>query len=150
MNKFDSIEEVLNYAIEREIESNQFYKDLAAKMDYPVMRKVFEKFAKEELGHKAKLEAMKKGKHVKPASVVRDLHIADYIVDVEPAPPVDYRDALIIAMKKEKASYRLYIDLSEQIADEKQKKTFLTLAQEEAQHKLRFEVEYEKEILKEA
>jgi len=52
-------------------------------------------------------------------------------------------------MKKEKASYRLYSDLAEQVDNEELKDTFLWLASEEARHKLRFEIEYDDLVLKE-
>lgn len=61
MEKFSSVEEILDFAIEREIEANKFYTELAERMERPEMRKVFEDFAKEELGHKTKLEAVKQG-----------------------------------------------------------------------------------------
>jgi rubrerythrin len=56
---------------------------------------------------------------------------------------------LILAMKKEKIAFRLYNDLASASTDEPSKKLFLMLAQEEAKHKLRFEVEYDSNILKE-
>jgi rubrerythrin len=62
MGKFGSIDEVLEFAIDREIEANQLYMDLAQRTENVAMRKVFENFAKEELGHKANLEAMPQGK----------------------------------------------------------------------------------------
>jgi rubrerythrin len=62
MGEFGSVDEVLEFAIDREIEANQLYMDLAGLTKNQAMRKVFEDFAKEELGHKAKLEAMKAGK----------------------------------------------------------------------------------------
>jgi rubrerythrin len=52
-------------------------------------------------------------------------------------------------MKKETDSFRLYRDLAAITVDEDLKNTFLTLAQEEAKHKLRFETEYENIVLKE-
>jgi len=69
--------------------------------------------------------------------------MAEYVVDVAPSPDMNYQGALILAMKKEKAAFRLYTDLAASAADEKVKGTFLALAQEEARHKLRFEVEYD-------
>ena len=64
-------------------------------------------------------------------------------MNVTPDPDMSYRDALIVAMKKEKAAFRLYSDLAASAPDEALKKTFLGLAQEEAKHKLRFEVEFD-------
>jgi len=43
----------------------------------------------------------------------------------------------------------MYLDLSNSVDDEDLQQTFLALAQEEARHKLRFEVEYDDVILAE-
>ncbi len=84
MGLFDSIDEVLDFAIGREIEANQLYTDLAQLTENAAMRKVFENFAREELGHKAKLEAMKANRTTVLTEKITDLKIADYLVDVEP------------------------------------------------------------------
>jgi len=62
---------------------------------------------------------------------------------------MDYQDVLILAMKKEKASFHLYTDLADEVENQIQKEIFLSLAQEEAKHKLRFEIEYDNEVLME-
>ncbi len=149
--KFSSVEDVLDFAIANEIEANELYTELAGRMKNPAMARVFEEFALEELGHKAKLEAVKTGEFVvtEQLGAVENLEIADYMVDVEPRPDMDYADALILAMKKEKAAYRLYLDLAAVAESKELTDLFLMLAQEEARHKLRFEIEYDDEILKE-
>lgn len=148
-----NIDDILEFAIADEISANRFYLDMASKMKDPAITKVFEEFAKEELGHKAKLEAIKRDKTLaenKSATAkVADLKIADYTVDVEPNADMDYQQALILAMKKEKAAYKLYTDLAKSIEDENISNMFSFLAQEEAKHKLRFEIEYDDEVLKE-
>jgi rubrerythrin len=50
-------------------------------------------------------------------------------------------------MKKEKAAFRLYSDLAGLADDAQLRNTFLFLAQEEAKHKLRFEIEYDENVL---
>jgi len=144
----NSVDEILDFAIGEEEKAAQFYTDLAAKMDRPWMKQIFESFAREEVGHKQKLLSVKEGKQLLPAEEkVLDLKIADYLIDVEPSAEMEYQDALIVAMKAEKAAFRLYSDLAETTTDEGLKGTLLTLAQEEAKHKLRFEVEYDDRVL---
>jgi rubrerythrin len=70
------------------------------------------------------------------------------MVHVDPTPDMDYQDALVLAMNKEKAAFRLYMDLSEKANNEEMKQLFLSLAQEESKHKLRFELEYDENVLK--
>ena len=149
MGHFESVEEVIEFAIAREIESRDFYMKLAERMENPSMQKVFENFATEELGHKLKLEAISRGEILLVPEQVQSLNIADYVVDVEPQPDMDYADALVLAMRKEKAAYRLYLDLAAVGEDEELTDMFLSLAQEEAKHKLRFEIEYDDIVLKE-
>ena len=150
MSTPNSVDAVLDFAIEREVESHKFYTDLAAKSEKSEMRLLFQQFAREEMGHKEKLLGIKRGKTLLPAAKkVADLKIGDYIVDMEPTPDMDYQQALIVAMKKEKASFRLYTYLASITEDANLSGVFQTLAQEEAKHKLRFEVEYDENILKE-
>jgi rubrerythrin len=78
-----------------------------------------------------------------------DLKIADYLVDVELKPDMGYQEVLVFAMKAEKAAFKLYSDLAASADDEELRRTFLALAQEEAKHKLRFEVEYDDDVLRE-
>ena len=144
---FDSFDEILEFAIKREQEAYEFYIELATKMERRHMQSVFQDFAHEELGHKAKLLGIKKG--AISGSVTRnviDLKIGDYLVDVEPGQDIDYQQALVIAMKREKMAYKMYLDLADRIDDQNLKNIFIMLSNEEAKHKLRFELEYD-EIL---
>jgi rubrerythrin len=149
MKRFSSVDEILDFAIAREVEANEFYTQLAEQMENPSMRKVFEAFAIEETGHKMKLEAVKAGEHELTDEQVQSLEIADYVAEGEARPDMSYAAALVLAMKREKASYRLYIDLATVAEAEELTDMFLALAQEEAKHKLRFEIEYDDVILKE-
>jgi rubrerythrin len=148
MKELNSVDEVLDFAIAREKEAARFYSSLAGKMKRPGMREVLEKFSREEEGHQAKLMAVKREKLLlSVAEKVLDLKISDYLVDVKPTPDMEYQDVLILAMKKEKASYKLYTDLAQTTDNERLRATLLGLAQEEAKHKLKFEIEYDEHIL---
>jgi rubrerythrin len=152
MTALSSVNEILDFAISEEQAAHDFYVKLAGKLAAPALRQVFEGFALEELGHKAKLQAVKDGKKLMTAGTkVADLKIGDYLVDVGADDPasLDYQQALIIAMKKEEAAMRLYKDLAGRAGVPEIKDLLLGLAQEEAKHKLRFEVEYDEYILRE-
>jgi len=150
MKQFNILNDILDFAIENEIEAYKFYTGLAAKANNPAMKPVFLDFAAEEQSHRKLLEDVKKGKKVKiGGGKIPDLKIADYTVAVKPTPNMSYQDALVLAMKKEKASFALYTDLAAATQDSTGKKLFQHLAQQEAKHKLRFELEYDEVILKE-
>jgi len=143
--------EILEYAIEREQEACDFYQELARRVKRPGMEETLLQFAQEELAHRKKLEAVKGGKLLlRRAAPVPDLHIADYLVDPPGAlEDLDLQQTLIVAMKREKASFRLYTDLAGAVDAPELRETFLALALEEAKHKLRFEIEYDEVILQE-
>jgi rubrerythrin len=146
MGQFDSVDDILKFAINGEQEAYEFYTNLANQMDNPMMR---EGFAKEEQGHKAKLQKIKED-NIKPAlEYVEDIKLADYLINVKPSPDMDYQEALILAMKKEKAAFKLYTILASMTNDINLRQVFLAMAQEEAKHKLRFEIEYDDVVLKE-
>jgi rubrerythrin len=86
---------------------------------------------------------------LKSEKKVLDLKIGDHLVEIDLDSSLDYQQALIVAMKAEKAAYKLYNDLASTTDDPTVKALFLSLAQEEAKHKLRFEIEYDEVILTE-
>ncbi|MBN2162710.1 MAG: ferritin family protein [Pontiellaceae bacterium] len=148
MNEWKTADDILDFAISNEQKAVDFYQELAAAATKAWTRDVFEQYAREEMGHKAKIEAVKAGQKLKPVEgKVLDLKLGDYLVDIEPTPGMDYQSALVVAMKREKAAFRLYSDLARQVEEEDLKNLFLLLAQEEAKHKLRFEVEYDEYVL---
>jgi rubrerythrin len=149
MANMNTVEDILDFAIKEEEAAYEFYRGLAVKAS-PGMKQAFEAFAAEEKGHKSKLLDIRSGKQALAAKdSVLDLKIADYLIDVKPSPGMSYRDALILAMKKEKAAFKMYNDLAAR-TEGALRDTFLGLAQEEAKHKLRFEVEYDDDVLREA
>lgn len=150
MKQFESVNDALDYAINEEEAAVEFYREIAGKVKQSGMNSLLLQFSKEEHGHKLKLIDIKNGNLMPDAAgKVTDLKIGDYMVDVEPGPDLDYQDALIVAMKKEKAAYRMYVDLAASTASPEIKTIFLSLAAEEANHKLRFELEYDNEIMTE-
>jgi len=148
--KLDTVEQILDFAVANEEDAAKFYTNLANKMSREHMKEVFLDFAEEEKGHKAKLLAIKEGKQVLFANQqVPDLKIGDYLVDdTGPSDDLDYQEALLVAMKAEKVAFRLYRDLASATDNPTLKEILLGLAQEEAKHKLRFEIEYDDNILK--
>ncbi len=149
MKEFETVNDILDFAIDAEQEAVDFYTDLAGRSENEAMSEVFKEFADEERGHKARLLKIKETEAYEfREEKVTDLHIADYMIKVDVTPEMSYKDALILAMKREKYAYKLYSNLSK-IAPPNLQKVFLVLAQEEAKHKLRFEIEYDEYVLRE-
>lgn len=150
MKEFNTIENILDFAIQQEQEAVDFYNVLAAKASSKDMQMVFKSFALEEIGHKARLTRIKgeSGLHKWNTEAVADLKIADYITEKEPTDNMDYAEALILAMAKEKNAFRLYTKLADMAPSNELKAVFQSLAREESKHKLRFELEYDDYVLK--
>ena len=143
MNQFHSVDEVLDFAIAKEIEAYNFYIELAEWVERAEVAKLFEDFSLEEMRHKTKLEAIKAGKVVIKEEEVGSLDIADKMEACEPKVNLSYTKALVVAMQREKEAFRLYSDLAAICEGQEVKDILLKLAQEEAQHKLYLEVEYD-------
>lgn len=150
MKDFNSIDDILDFAIGNEQAAVDFYSELAGNSRNDEMREVFTQFAKEEMGHKSKLLKVKtEGTFNIQRQEILDLKISDYVVDVEAKPNMSYEEALVLAMKREKAAFKLYTRLSEKTQDEHIRQIFQSLAIEESKHKLRFEVEYDEFVMRE-
>lgn len=150
MSDLSNLEDILNYAIEMEQAAVDLYTRIAEQTKSETTKKVFLGFANEERGHKTKLQNVKAGKSfISSAAAVQDLKISDYTNDIELSDNPSYGDVLLFAMKQEKQAYRMYTDLAERTDSAELKDLFLALAQEEAKHKLRFEIEFDEHELTE-
>lgn len=145
-NKFN---EMIQFAIAREIESVNFYTRASQMVKHSGTQELFLDFVKQEEGHRKKLEGVRQGKvalaHIRN---IPDLKMSDYLVETELKADSSYADILRIAMKREERSVRLYRDLQEKNLDEALRNLFAFLVQEESKHKYYLEKLYDDEILK--
>lgn len=150
MEKFGSVNEILDFAIQQEQNAVDFYTALSTNADNQEMKATFIQFAKEEMGHKARLSTIKETGIMEGfREQVADLKISDFVVSTTPAPNMSYEEALVLAMKREKAAFKLYTRLAERTTNSELSQLFQSLAVEESKHKLRFEIEYDEFVLRE-
>jgi rubrerythrin len=150
MKEFENIDEILAFAIGQEQKAVDFYTGLAKEAHSEEMKRVFLEFAGEEIRHKKRLTTLlEQGVFTMPTEKVADMKIADYTVEVKASGKLSYEEALVLAMKREKAAFRLYTNLAERAPNKELKEIFESLAMEESRHKLRFEVEYDEYVLRE-
>ena len=150
MEKFENIDDVLDFAIESEQKAVDFYHQLADRVKNEDMKNIFLEFAQEEVAHKAKLKKIKEEKvFIASSESISDLKISDYVDSVVIKPDMSYQEALIVAMNREKAAFNLYTRLSKKTNIPELQNIFKMLAQEESKHKLRFEMEYDEFVLRE-
>lgn len=147
MKQFESVNEILDYAMVNEQDAVDFYKGYADKVKGE-LKTVFLEFAQEEIKHKTRLMKIKEERiFTFSKENIQGLSIGD--VTTNYSLDMSYQDALILAMAKEKAAFKLYTYLAEKTDVPMLKVLFMSLAQEESKHKLRFEIEYDEYILKE-
>jgi rubrerythrin len=141
--------EIIQFAIQREIESMDFYDRASKLVKHSGTRDLFLDFVKQEEGHKRKLEEARAGKIVLgKIEKIPNLKISDYMVEAELKPDISYGDILRIAMKREERSVKLYTDLNQKNQDKNLRNLFTFLVQEESKHKYYIERLYDDEVLK--
>lgn len=152
-----SVNEVLTFAIRKEADAAAFYR-MAAERSNPGVKKAFEELAREEDGHKKKLEALDLKKleraKMKPAKgpaqgPSQGMGIAEMFSDVPYSSDMSYAELLRMAIKNEVASHTLYTSAAEAVSDPGVKKVLLAFAKEESKHKTRLEKIYDEDILQE-
>jgi rubrerythrin len=142
VKKFNSADEILNFAIIREIDANLFYLRLSRMVNDAGLAKVLTDLAEEELAHLKKLQAVQTGKGGLNNEDIKKIDFVDYADDTAADAKMNYTDLLVIGMKKEETSRKLYTDLASIAEGQEFKDIFLRLARQEARHKQRFESEY--------
>ena len=143
---FDTFEEIIRFAIEKEKEAVAFYEEASRLEPYAWAKETFEGFAKEEQKHQALLEGFLKGEKVVvdyKFEWVTDIKRSDYLVDMSYEKGMSYADVLRLAMKREEKALAFYNDLEKKPGGEELILVFKMLAQEEAKHKLALETLYD-------
>lgn len=143
---FESFEEIISYAVEKEKEAARFYKDMSRQEPYAGAKNTFEEFAREEQKHQALLEDLSSNREKLAEYTfewIPDLKRSDYLVDIEYRKDMGYADILRLAMKREEKSLSLYNELVARADKEDLVTLFRMLSQEEAKHKLVLETLYD-------
>lgn len=144
-HSFSSATALLDYAIEKELESASFYEAIADRVARPVLRMQLLEFAAEERDHAAELQRIRDSKlpMLPKGECLESLGICRHVAPVTVTTSLDEKQLLELAMREEKAAFAMYFRLAEATKDEALRLTLLALAEEEAKHKLRFELEYD-------
>jgi rubrerythrin len=143
---FETVEEIIDYAIGKEEEAVAFYTELSQNETFSGTKDAFKDFAAEEKKHVAMLQNFSANKE-KIAQYkyewIPDMRRSDYMVDIEYKKGMHYTDILRLAMKREEKSLQLYNELGGKVEDDSFIKMFKILAQEEAKHKRILETIYD-------
>ncbi len=146
--EFKTPNDILDYAIGKEKEAKQFYLDISEEEGLYGNRQTFLDFAKEEDKHVVLLEKLKAGVIADGIDNyefkwIKDIKRSDLLLDIEYKKGMNYRDILMLAIKREEKALKLYNDLQVRVEDPDHAKVFKILCQEEAKHKLYLESLYD-------
>jgi len=147
---FSSLDEILAFAVAREIEAAAFYADQAGKARSEPLRALLRELEAEERQHKLLLEKYRAGSPVPaPGEPVPDMGLTATAEGEPLDPAASVQDALIVAARKEAAAADLYGRLAAAAAEAAAREMFEYLVQQELRHKFRLESEYEARVLTE-
>jgi rubrerythrin len=133
--------DILNNAIQAEIEAHQFYQKVADTVEDAYLRDMFRDLSAEELKHQRILEGFREKADLAIHFVrTPDFHVAETLaapeklsIEMKPA------DAITLAMKKEQQAMQHYTNLADACTDAAQQKVFRELAIMEQGHKTKLE-----------
>ena len=153
MEKYDSIEAVINRAIQLEIEAMTLYSNAAETVTDDAVRQRLLEMAVQERGHKTKLEDILAGNvrwaiRRSKAEPVKDLRLSDHLVGGSLDPKADYQDVLLFAAQREKTAHDFYKTMGQMVEDKLVQNLFEMLAAEELRHKYVLEKTYEEVVYK--
>lgn len=146
---FENLEEIIDFAIEKEREASAFYRHISnTEEDFSGSKEMFAEFAAEEQKHEKILQEFKaqgitKSLEEYQLKWITDIKRSDYLVDLDYEQGMPYNEILLLAMKREEKALKLYNDFLDQADTDEGKKLFKVLCQEEAKHKLALESIYD-------
>jgi rubrerythrin len=144
---FNSVDEIIDYAIDKEREAVAFYTEISQNESLEGVKQTFIDFAGEEKKHVRLLQDLGSNKEKIAAyefKWIPDMKRSDYMVDITYEKGMHYTEILRLAMKREEKSLLLYNELATKAADKPEfVKIFQILSQEEAKHKNILETIYD-------
>ena len=140
-----TLKDVLERAIQKEVESRLLYIGLSQKMDDQVAKDAFQELARQEQGHQNRLEQYLRGELKEGAlssghSV--DYKIAERLDQPEISPDMTLKDTFLLAANREMASHEFYLSLAEIHPAGEVRRLLEELAAQELGHKQRVEFLY--------
>jgi rubrerythrin len=145
---FKDLNEIIDFAIQKEIEAAEFYETVSKEEGLSGAKEMLIEFSAQERKHQQLLETFKTqglGQSLKDYKLkwIKDIRRSDYVVELQHKPGMGYNELLILAMKREEKALKLYNELLKEAGSEDAKKLFKLLCQEEAKHKLKLETFYD-------
>jgi len=140
-----TLSEVIEMAIQREIEAYNFYQDLRGKVDDENARETILWIAGEEKKHREFLEQYRDGEYGPEALRMNhpvNYKIAEHQEEPEVSGDISRQNVFLIAAHREARSTQFYSELADMHPDGELKQALLKMASEELRHKEKMEYLY--------
>jgi len=140
-----TLKEVLEKAIQKEIDSQRFYINLSQQMTDEAIKDAFQELARQEEGHQNLLEQYLRGEFKRGMLImgqVIDYKIAEHLDQAEISSDMKLKDIFILAANREKASHEFYLGLAQIHPAGEVRRLIERLAEQELAHKERVEFIY--------
>ena len=144
--EFKSVKDILEFSISKEEASVQFYQDLSLKVGDVALHTLFDTLASTEKKHieQLQLELTKMGYVVKTKDEEEPVYLWEEKLDIgDQIRQMNYVDALVVAIQKERAAFRLYTQILGATKNKQFTAVLMELAEEEMRHVLLLEREYD-------
>jgi len=149
MPDFYSIQDVLTFAIHLEQASQEFYRRLSRTVHSPSVSRFLTELVKEEQRHEQQLTQLLTGSGGVPESQISSDQVDCYVQAIKVSESMDYKEAVKLAMDKEKAAQMLYSVIAGVMEDPILLDVFQQLSAQEKIHRQFFENEYQQICLSE-
>lgn len=139
----EQLKEIIQDAIQDEINSHEFYKAAAEKVNNDTIRDMFLKLSQDELGHKEFLEGFLESRATTiQLDAGEDYGIAETFDNPPLTTDMSFVDAMKLAVKHEEQAMAKYQHLANACTQNDEKELFLGLKEMELTHKNRLEELY--------
>ena len=137
--------QILDMAIQKEIESQNFYTELSQKMTNDAAKDILRQLSQQEQRHQSILEQYQRGE-LKSGTLskgqVLDYKLAEHFDQPEITPDMQLKDIILIAANREMHSHELYVAVAGLHPMGEAKRLLEELASQELEHKQKMEFLY--------
>ena len=140
-----TLQDILEKAIQKEIEAQELYRNLSRRVTDDAARDMFRELLKVEKKHEELLRKYVRGELGEGAlkrEQVLDYKIAEHLDQPRIKPDMKLSEVLLLAAYREKASHEFYIALAAEHPPGNVKSLLEELASQESEHKQRIEYLY--------
>ena len=144
MFEFQTVRDVINFAVSLERVSQKLYNELAEEVTDAGVRQFLLQMAKEEAIHEEQLRSLLESGDQDLSGDVDPAELHSYMQAMQIPDVLDYKRAVKIAYDKEKASQMLYMILANAAGVDYIKRLLTLLAKQGAKHREFFAHEYDR------